>query len=318
MADAQAPCAHGGDDRRDHPVDGLHSRCCLGRQAGGAGGRKFDAIRPSRNCPIRPVMRARWRKCSGMRALIPSTSQVDVGNLEFKRAIRRFEATADEADIAVVYYAGHGLEIGGDQLPDPDRCAARQRPRCRRRGDRAGAAGIVGRRRQAAAADHSRRLPRQPVCRHHAARTQGRQSRGVAAVSARFEPTSTDTLIAYAAKAGSTADDGDGQHSPFTTAVLKNLTVPGLDVRLAFGRVRDDVLKNDRQPAGAVRLRFARRQQRGAGAAAGGPAGSAGKRRQGRLRSGPADRNASRLGGLSRPTSDRLLCRSGHARRSRR
>src|SRR5262244_3506075 len=59
----------------------------------------------------------------------------------------------------------------------------------------------------------------------------------------KVEPTSTDTLIAYAAKAGSTADDGTGEHSPFTTAVLRNLPVPGLDVRLAFGRVRDEVLK---------------------------------------------------------------------------
>src|SRR5262245_35930257 len=40
-------------------------------------------------------------------------TQLNVGNLEFKRSIRRFEATADQADIAVVYYAGHGLEIGG-------------------------------------------------------------------------------------------------------------------------------------------------------------------------------------------------------------
>ena len=39
--------------------------------------------------------------------------QLNVGNLEFKRAIRRFETMADQADIAVVYYAGHGLEIGG-------------------------------------------------------------------------------------------------------------------------------------------------------------------------------------------------------------
>ena len=39
--------------------------------------------------------------------------QLNVGNLEFKRSIRKFEALADHADIAVVYYAGHGLEIGG-------------------------------------------------------------------------------------------------------------------------------------------------------------------------------------------------------------
>ena len=68
-------------------------------------------------------------------------------------------------------------------------------------------------------------------------------TRAVTAGLGKVEPTSTDTLIAYAARAGSTADDGDGQHSPFTAAVLKNLTVPGLDVRLAFGRIRDDVLK---------------------------------------------------------------------------
>ena len=69
-------------------------------------------------------------------------------------------------------------------------------------------------------------------------------TRAVSSGLGKVEPTTTDTLIAYAAKAGSTADDGDGEHSPFTTAILKNLTVPGLDVRLAFGRVRDEVLKS--------------------------------------------------------------------------
>src|SRR5947207_6745477 len=38
---------------------------------------------------------------------------INVGNLEFKRAIRKFETIADQADIAVVYYAGHGVEISG-------------------------------------------------------------------------------------------------------------------------------------------------------------------------------------------------------------
>jgi hypothetical protein len=70
-----------------------------------------------------------------------------------------------------------------------------------------------------------------------------RKNRVVSSGLGKAEPTSTDTLIAYAAKAGSTAEDGDGQHSPFTAAILKNLTVPGLDIRLAFGRVRDDVMR---------------------------------------------------------------------------
>ena len=37
--------------------------------------------------------------------------QLNVGNLEFKRAIRKFETTVDQADIAVVYYAGHGVQV---------------------------------------------------------------------------------------------------------------------------------------------------------------------------------------------------------------
>src|SRR4029077_4420625 len=37
----------------------------------------------------------------------------DTGNLEFKRAIRQFEDAATGADIAVIYFAGHGIEIHG-------------------------------------------------------------------------------------------------------------------------------------------------------------------------------------------------------------
>ena len=39
--------------------------------------------------------------------------QLDLGTLDFKRAVRRFETSADKADIAVIYFAGHGIEIGG-------------------------------------------------------------------------------------------------------------------------------------------------------------------------------------------------------------
>jgi hypothetical protein len=50
-------------------------------------------------------------------------------------------------------------------------------------------------------------------------------------------------MIAFAAKAGSTASDGDSKNSPFATALVDHLTQPGLDLRKAFGFVRDDVLK---------------------------------------------------------------------------
>jgi Caspase domain len=168
--------------------------------------------------------------------------QLNVGNLEFKRAIRKFEATADQADIAVVYYAGHGFEIGGVNylIPVDARLAS----------DRDADDEAIPLERLVSSADGAKRLRLivLDACRDNPfvklmRRERKMANRAVIAGLGKVEPTSTDTLIAYAAKAGSTADDGDGQHSPFTTAVLKNLTIPGLDVRLAFGRVRDEVLR---------------------------------------------------------------------------
>src|SRR5215470_12638069 len=40
-------------------------------------------------------------------------SRTDLGVVDFKRTVRKFLLTAEGADIAVVYYAGHGIEIGG-------------------------------------------------------------------------------------------------------------------------------------------------------------------------------------------------------------
>ncbi|MET0676600.1 MAG: caspase family protein, partial [Bradyrhizobium sp.] len=167
---------------------------------------------------------------------------INVGNLEFKRAIRKFETVADQADIAVVYYAGHGLEISGINylIPTDARLAS----------DRDAEDEAIPLERLVSSADGAKRLRLivLDACRDNPfvkamRRERKTATRAVSAGLGKVEPTSTDTLIAYAAKAGSTADDGDGLHSPFTTAVLKNLTVPGLDVRLAFGRVRDEVLK---------------------------------------------------------------------------
>jgi hypothetical protein len=167
---------------------------------------------------------------------------INVGNLEFKRAIRKFETTADQADIAVVYYAGHGLEIGGTNylIPIDAKLAS----------DRDADDEAIPLERLVSSADGAKRLRLVilDACRDNPfvtimRRERRSSTRGVSGGLGKVEPTSTDTLIAYAAKAGSTADDGDGDHSPFTSSVLKNLPVPGLDVRLAFGRVRDEVLK---------------------------------------------------------------------------
>lgn len=168
---------------------------------------------------------------------------INAGNLEFKRAIRRFEGAADGADVAVIYYAGHGLEIGGANylIPVDARLASDR--------DAEDEAITLSRALESIEGAKKLRLAILDACRDNPftismRRERRSASRAVTTGLGRVEPASSDTLIAYAAKAGSTADDGDGNHSPFTRAILKNLPVPGLDIRLAFGRVRDDVLKS--------------------------------------------------------------------------
>jgi uncharacterized caspase-like protein len=74
-------------------------------------------------------------------------------------------------------------------------------------------------------------------------------TRSVGRGLATIEDLTSDTLVAYAARAGSFAEDSAGENSPYTAALIKYLPLPRLDLRLALGRVRDDVLRttNKRQ-----------------------------------------------------------------------
>jgi uncharacterized caspase-like protein len=49
-------------------------------------------------------------------------------------------------------------------------------------------------------------------------------------------------LVAFAARDGAIADDGTAANNPFTQALLANLETPCLDIRIMFGKVRDQVL----------------------------------------------------------------------------
>ena len=66
-------------------------------------------------------------------------------------------------------------------------------------------------------------------------------TRSVTRGLARAEPTG-NVLVAFAAREGMVADDGGTRNSPFTAALLEHIGTPDLDVRLLFGRVRDNVI----------------------------------------------------------------------------
>jgi hypothetical protein len=165
----------------------------------------------------------------------------DLGNVEMRRVIRDFSEKTRNADMAVVYYAGHGIEVDGANFLVPTDA------RLERDIDVEDEAIALDRILKMLEPAKKLRLVILDACRDNPfVRTMKRTmaSRSVGRGLASIEPPTSDTLIAFAAKAGSIAADGDGMHSPFTAALLKHIMTPGLDLRLVFGRVRDDVIKN--------------------------------------------------------------------------
>jgi uncharacterized caspase-like protein len=166
-------------------------------------------------------------------------SRRDLTNAEMRRALRDFTDRARDADIAVIYYAGHGIEVNGVNYLVPVDATLQRDTDAYDEAislDRILQAIEPAKRLHFVILDACRDNPfLKKMTRTVASRSMDRGLVGV-------EPNGQNTLIAYAAKAGYTALDGDGKNSPFALALLKHLTTPGLDLRRALGLVRDDVL----------------------------------------------------------------------------
>jgi hypothetical protein len=165
--------------------------------------------------------------------------KLDLDIVQLRRAVSDFADLAASSDIAVVYYAGHGMEIDGvNYLIPVDAKLVRDF-------DVEDEALSLERVLRVIEPARHLRLVILDACRENPFLKTMKRSIAARAVGrglARVEPTTSDTLIAFAAKAGSVALDGAGANSPFTTALLKHIATPGLDLRIAFGQVRDDVL----------------------------------------------------------------------------
>ena len=161
------------------------------------------------------------------------------------RGLKAFTRAASTAEVALVFYAGHGIEVDKRNFLIP--------VDARLESDREvefetvpldlvsraveGASGLG--------------LVILDACRDNpfaAAMKRSGAKRSIGRGLARVEP-SGETLVAYAAKGGSVAADGRGRNSPYTKALLAHLEEPGLEVGLMFRKVRDSVLKktNGRQ-----------------------------------------------------------------------
>ena len=170
----------------------------------------------------------------------PVALHEDLGIRELRQAIKEFSDLTRDADTAVVYYSGHGIEVNGvNYLIPTDAVLDRDI-------DVPYEAYSLENLIQVLEPARRLRLVMLDACRDNPFTRSMKRTIGSRAVGrglAPVEPTSVNTLIGFAAKAGSIALDGEGTNSPYATAVRNNLVTPGLDLRIAFGRVRDEVLR---------------------------------------------------------------------------
>lgn len=171
----------------------------------------------------------------------------DLTRDKFFAALHEFGAQAEKADWAVVYYAGHGMEIGGVNylIPIDARLAA----------DRDAETQAVAIEQLIAAVSGARklRLVILDACRDNPFDKKMQRTIALKLVSKGFSNIEPEAgfMVVYAAKHGETAMDGNSVNSPFATVLAREIKVPRIEVRKLFDIVRDDVwamTKHTQQP----------------------------------------------------------------------
>ncbi|MFL9823895.1 NADase-type glycan-binding domain-containing protein [Rhodoplanes sp. SY1] len=154
--------------------------------------------------------------------------------------IRAFGRALDRASVALFFYAGHGLQVAGKNYLVPVDA------RLERPGDLSFETVEVGQVLGQMEAEARVNLVFLDACRDNPlartlARSLGTRSASVGTGLASIQ-SAVGTMIAYATQPDNVALDGEGRNSPFTTALLKHLPTPGLDIAVTMRRIRSDVV----------------------------------------------------------------------------
>jgi len=171
----------------------------------------------------------------------------DLTRDKFFAALHEFGTQAEKADWAVVYYAGHGMEIGGVNylIPTDAKLAA----------DRDAETQAVALEQLIAAVSGARklRLVILDACRDNPFQKTMQRTIALKLVNKGFSNIEPEAgfMVVYAAKHGEVALDGDTVNSPFATILAREIRQPKVEVRKLFDIVRDDVwavTKHTQQP----------------------------------------------------------------------
>ena len=162
-------------------------------------------------------------------------------------ALIDFSRKARDAEMAVVFFAGHGMEIGGENWLIPIDAELKSNSDAEQEAISLRAVVLM------VSSASKLGLVVLDACRNNPFLAKMKRTVATRAVDrglSRIEPIN-NVLVAYAAKDGTTAADGGGRNSPFTAALLKYLETPGLEINFLFRNVRDDVItatNSEQQP----------------------------------------------------------------------
>jgi tetratricopeptide (TPR) repeat protein len=165
----------------------------------------------------------------------------DLGAQQMRDALKTFEEKATGADWAVVYYAGHGIEVDGRNYLIPVDAALKSASDVEDETlplDRVLARVAVAKTLQLVILDACRDNPFATRMAQAGSVKRSIGTRGLA----RVEPEHPNLFIAYSARHGEAALDGADTNSPYAKAIVKHLAVPGLALNTFFIRVRAEVL----------------------------------------------------------------------------
>jgi formylglycine-generating enzyme required for sulfatase activity len=170
--------------------------------------------------------------------------RIDPDFATLSQALRSFGILAQKADAAVVFFAGHGVQVDHENYLIPANAKLeRERDLLYEALSLELFLGEVSQAKKVGIIilDACRNNPfSERITRSLAVAGRGSlASKGLA----RVDNVPRNTVVAMATKADDIAEDGSGENSPFTQAILAHLPIPGLELSLFFRSVRDAVLK---------------------------------------------------------------------------
>ncbi len=174
-------------------------------------------------------------------------SGIDLGKSEMREKIDEFTESAFEADVAVIYYAGHGMQIDGQNYFIPVDSKIDSVPQVRTQTI------SIKTFMEALPSKQAVNILILDACRDNplsrslqvAISRSNKVERGLANIQAsQSNHDDGGLLIAYATDPDDVAADGKGNNSPYSTALARHLTEPGVEIQSALTRVRAEVTKN--------------------------------------------------------------------------